>query len=272
MDKFKSLIPVIVALILIPAILIGIFLIRSKAPQTIQSKAADVAFSLSFSPKVLTGIEKDSEFNADLILFTTGRLISGVDVEIKYPDSLKVLDFKPDTSSSGLEVAVIPATPDNFSNTLRYVGVNKSGNLPLRQTLKLGTIKFKAVKDNFSARVEINKAQVIIPGENKSIDPDLETGEYTSSSSPAPSISSPPGSSPSAASTLSCINGAVKGNSCVSNIDFVEWFKEWSGLSQSKNADFFPECKANNTRGDGIIDIADFEVWRREISGPNKCP
>ena len=273
----KTLLPIIIALILIPAILVGIYLIRLPKPQKSQVKA-DVLFGVSLSPVSLSGIAKDSDITLDLILHTTGRLVSAVDVELQYPDSLKLSEFKADSSGSGLDTAVIPGTPDNFSNTLRYVAVNKSGNLPVRNTIRLGQLRFKAVKDNTTSKVEITKAKITIPGEGQIVEPSLDAGEYSvgissPSPSPSPSASSSvsPSPSPSPSPAPSCINGAVKGRRCVDNTDFVEWFKEWSGLSNTKTADFFPECNTNGTRGDGKIDFADYEIWRREIGGSNKC-
>lgn len=284
--QIKTYIPIIIALLLLLGVVVGLNLVRRTSPQTIESKA-DVEFVVSLSPRVLTGIVKDSEVSFDLILNTTGKLVSAVDVELEYPNSLTLTDFRADTAGSGLDTAVVPGVPDNFSNTLRYVGVNKAGSLPVRNTIRIGTLKFKAVKDG-NSKIEVIKATITIPGDTDTVSPKLDfgtvtIGNFSPSPSPSPSgsptASSSPVSSPSSSPSVSptpppapaCLNGAVKGNRCVGNLDFVEWFKEWSGVANTKNADFFPECNTNNTRGDGIINIADFEVWRRESGGVNKC-
>lgn len=258
-------------LILLIAIPLGIYLIRQQ--QNFKSRAfqpkGTVAFQ--FSPSIRdssnpVAINNPLEVTVQI---DTGDFnkVTAVDFTINYDDKLRLDDFEINTGSS-LNQQVLKNI-DTGSRTLHYIAVNTSSSLSSSGLVNIGKLKFTATQNGVGA-VSVNQNPVItIAGQDSKVNALLAEGRYavgTGAFSPSPSATTSGSPAPAA-----CINGAIRGQRCVDNTGFVEWFKEWVGLAPTKNADFYPECRANGTRGDSVIDIADYEVWRRESGGTNKC-
>ena len=248
-------------LVLVLGVVTGISLIQTSKQLT--SKASQSGGpSLLFSPKSQANLVKDGEFYVDLALNTDNNLISGVDIEVRYSDNFRLVEFRADPGS-GLETVVIPGMPpDNYTNVLRFAAVNKTGNIPVRGAIKLGDMKFKAVK-NGTGKVTISNAKLVIANQEISMTPGFDIGEYTVGGTSDPGL---PPNSPSA-----CIDGDADGNGCVDANDYNIWKAEYFKTVNTKKADFYPVC-SGASRGDGSVDIVDFAVWLKESTvGSNRC-
>lgn len=260
-NKIKKLAPIVALLILILGVVVGVSLIQRN--QQLKSQASQLAAPVVFfSPKTQEGLVKDGEFYVDLVVNTSGNLVSGVDVDVRYPGNLlRLIEFRADPAS-GLETIVIPGIPDNYSNILRFTAVNKTGTLPVRNAIKIGDLKFRAVKDG-KALVNVSNAQLVIANQDEAVKPGSETGVYTIGAGTPP----PPPPPPPAA----CIDGDADGNGCVDGADLTIWRLEFSKSINSQLSDFSPVCQGTK-RGDGVIDISDAAVWLREFTlGANRC-
>ncbi len=86
------------------------------------------------------------------------RRVTGADVTINYASNLTFDSFTQDPQTTLSEQIISDSTPVN--RTFHYVAVNKSGNIPQQDYVRLGTLKFRATGSG-AATVGVNNAQVV---------------------------------------------------------------------------------------------------------------
>lgn len=158
----------IVVILIIAFIIIPVTVYLVKQQQELRSRAAggevgSLAFIPSFPSSSPGSVNTGGSFSIDLgISFTTDQRITGADVTITYTDNLRLDNFVKDTTvlpEQVLDSSNIVANP----RTVRYVTVNKTGDLPLRGFVPLGKVTFSVIGSG-QAVVTITDRQIVAAG------------------------------------------------------------------------------------------------------------